>query len=133
MLDMVRKKPIRLVEQIEKILQEKPNREAVLKEITLKGTLIKSVGGNIDLVRHLSTDIVAKIWKTQKINELIRSSSALLRKNGINPSIVRRQRFRYLKQLRDDLQEVSSSPLDSVVPQRSLEVVVELEKKKEAN
>ncbi|PJE63598.1 hypothetical protein COU89_02395 [Candidatus Roizmanbacteria bacterium CG10_big_fil_rev_8_21_14_0_10_45_7] len=132
---MVRDRHRSIAKQIQDILRKKPTHEVVMQDITLQGISLKNLGGNIDLIRHLSSDLAIKIWKNQKIEELIRHSATKLQKIGIHPSVLRKQRFRYLKQLeQDDVLTASLSRLDAPIAPGSLEVMVQSDvSKKEKN
>ncbi len=129
---MVRKQP-EISKQIEDILQKNPKKEAILKDIRLQGMLLKNISGDIELIRHLSMDMITRVWKTQKIEELVHRSSARLHKLGIRPSVLRKHRFRYLKQLGDDLLTNLPNRLDASIPQGTLEVMFGPGRKKEKN
>lgn len=132
---MVRERHTSIAKQIQDILRKKPTHEVVLQDITLQGVSLKNLSGNIDLIRHLSSDLATKIWRAQKIEELIQTSATKLQKMGIHPSVLRKQRFRYLKQLEyDDLLATSLGQLDAPATPGSLEVMVQSDiGKKEKN
>jgi len=117
---------------IESALSNPPPIKQMLGELRLNNVLIKQREGDINIFSSINNNLIEKVWKSMKVNQIIAKESAELEKLGLHKGAILRQRLLLLEKI-ENSEPPHKHPLEGFVSEGFLELEVFKDIKKIVN
>ena len=119
--------------EIQKTLSSPPALKQMVNELRMHNVFLRQKDGDIDLFSVVNRNLVEKVWKTIRLNELLSQNDREFKKLGLNRENLDAQKQNLIEKVNGLFMSPSQNPVEGFVKEGFLEFEVFKNKRNSKN